>query len=506
MRIVRVLLLALAASAVSAPASHAQTLAHRNWQGSGMVAQPWWRGAVLYRIEAPSFQDTTGSGTGDLKGIAERMSYLRALGIDAIVLEPPFDAQDSAGFDALLTAASGSRIRIIVGVQLAASVNPVAEGRAWLSRGAAGVELSLPATSSANAAALSDALTALHGAARQYPGERVIMARVDATTAAALRAQRGAGADLLAVDVDSVARTDNSPASLAVSLRQSLLAMPSGAAQPASMLLSDDALRSASVFAPSPLNSDPARALGLNAAMAAVLLASQPGAVSLLYGQELGLESTDATVRMQWTPANVTPPGWKPQDNRELEEAEDQAARPAPAPPPPKYDPGVYGSYHPYVAPKKPEGPAPFDPNALRGFSSKGGSAFVTASVDATRSAALEERDQGSLLNFYRRLIALHHDDPVLRSGSLHVFDHSAQNALAWAVLPPPGVITARAVVVVCNLGNAPLTLSLDDDLRSLHLRPSALRRLASSPSSLFETTSRVTLPAHGVYVGELYR
>jgi hypothetical protein len=58
----------------------------------------------------------------------------------------------------------------------------------------------------------------------------------------------------------------------------------------------------------------------------------------------------------------------------------------------------------------------------------------------------------------------------------------------------------------VCNLGNAPLTLSLDDDLRSLHLRPSALRRLASSPSSLFETTGRVTLPAHGVYVGELYR
>ncbi len=32
----------------------------------------WWKSAVLYQIYPKSFQDTTGSGIGDLKGIISR--------------------------------------------------------------------------------------------------------------------------------------------------------------------------------------------------------------------------------------------------------------------------------------------------------------------------------------------------------------------------------------------------------------------------------------------------
>ena len=48
----------------------------------------WWESAVFYELYPKSFQDTTGSGTGDLRGIIRRLDYLETLGIDAIWLCP----------------------------------------------------------------------------------------------------------------------------------------------------------------------------------------------------------------------------------------------------------------------------------------------------------------------------------------------------------------------------------------------------------------------------------
>ena len=48
----------------------------------------WWKSAVFYQIYPKSFQDTTGSGTGDLRGIIERLDYLEKLGIDGLWLSP----------------------------------------------------------------------------------------------------------------------------------------------------------------------------------------------------------------------------------------------------------------------------------------------------------------------------------------------------------------------------------------------------------------------------------
>ncbi len=48
----------------------------------------WWKSAVLYQIYPKSFQDTTGTGVGDLKGIISRLDYLETLGIDGIWLSP----------------------------------------------------------------------------------------------------------------------------------------------------------------------------------------------------------------------------------------------------------------------------------------------------------------------------------------------------------------------------------------------------------------------------------
>jgi alpha-glucosidase len=48
----------------------------------------WWRDAVVYQIYPRSFQDSDGDGIGDLRGIAQRLEHLTYLGVDALWLSP----------------------------------------------------------------------------------------------------------------------------------------------------------------------------------------------------------------------------------------------------------------------------------------------------------------------------------------------------------------------------------------------------------------------------------
>lgn len=60
----------------------------------------WWKTAVIYQVYPRSFQDSNGDGIGDLRGLADRLSYLERLGIDAIWLSPVYRSpQDDNGYD-----------------------------------------------------------------------------------------------------------------------------------------------------------------------------------------------------------------------------------------------------------------------------------------------------------------------------------------------------------------------------------------------------------------------
>ena len=48
----------------------------------------WWKSAVFYQIYPKSFQDTTGTGVGDLRGVINHLDYLENLGIDGIWMSP----------------------------------------------------------------------------------------------------------------------------------------------------------------------------------------------------------------------------------------------------------------------------------------------------------------------------------------------------------------------------------------------------------------------------------
>ncbi|WP_240729728.1 alpha-glucosidase [Flavobacterium sp. ASW18X] len=65
-----------------------------------MMEQTWWKEAVVYQIYPRSFNDTTGSGLGDLMGIVEKLDYLKNLGVDVLWLSPIFGSpDDDNGYD-----------------------------------------------------------------------------------------------------------------------------------------------------------------------------------------------------------------------------------------------------------------------------------------------------------------------------------------------------------------------------------------------------------------------
>lgn len=62
--------------------------------------EDWWKDAVFYQIYPRSFQDTSGNGIGDIRGITSRLDYLADLGVDGIWLSPVYASpQRDNGYD-----------------------------------------------------------------------------------------------------------------------------------------------------------------------------------------------------------------------------------------------------------------------------------------------------------------------------------------------------------------------------------------------------------------------
>jgi hypothetical protein len=243
------------------------------------------------------------------------------------------------------------------------------------------------------------------------------------------------------------------------------------------------------------------------------------------YGQEIGMFPTEITGDapiMQWTPTNITV-AQKPTP------APESKPQPAATPVPTRSD--VYGTYKAYVPqpiklPRPPgenDEPAPesttastataapidiapsVDIASLPGFTT--GKLLEPLPADADNlNVATENADSDSLLNLYRRLIQLHHDYPSLRNGQEVLLDFDDLGALVWVRQPNPGS-GSTAVIAVCNLSGAPLHLSLDKELTQHRIHTGSLRNLLSNiatPLSV-QDTGNLTLPAYGVFLGELY-
>ncbi len=62
--------------------------------------RPWWHAAAIYQVYPRSFRDGNGDGLGDVKGVEEKLPYLKDLGVDAIWLSPFYPSpQHDSGYD-----------------------------------------------------------------------------------------------------------------------------------------------------------------------------------------------------------------------------------------------------------------------------------------------------------------------------------------------------------------------------------------------------------------------
>lgn len=60
----------------------------------------WWKEGVVYQIYPRSFKDSNGDGVGDLKGIIEKLDYIKSLGVNMVWLNPIYDSpNDDNGYD-----------------------------------------------------------------------------------------------------------------------------------------------------------------------------------------------------------------------------------------------------------------------------------------------------------------------------------------------------------------------------------------------------------------------
>ena len=60
----------------------------------------WWKEGVVYQIYPRSFNDSNGDGIGDIRGIIQKLDYIKSLGVDMIWLCPVYQSpNDDNGYD-----------------------------------------------------------------------------------------------------------------------------------------------------------------------------------------------------------------------------------------------------------------------------------------------------------------------------------------------------------------------------------------------------------------------
>ena len=123
----------------------------------------------------------------------------------------------------------------------------------------------------------------------------------------------------------------------------------------------------------------------------------------------------------------------------------------------------------------------------------------------ATANVTLEDGDADSLLNWYRKLSQLRHEQASLHEGMLAMLDTGYPEVVAW--VRRGDAAKGQPVLVVCNTSGQARVITVAESLRRLGLsavngvHPLAVSIAGMKPSYV---AGGIELPPYGVYVGEL--
>jgi alpha-glucosidase len=101
--------------------------------------------------------------------------------------------------------------------------------------------------------------------------------------------------------------------------------------------------------------------------------------------------------------------------------------------------------------------PMQWNSSTAAGFSTNPHTWLPVASDYKQVNVAAESNDPNSMLNWYKKLIALRRSNPALHDGSMKMLDAGNDQIIAWTRTAPDG----KVVVVACSFTAQPQTVSL---------------------------------------------
>jgi glycosidase len=114
-----------------------------------------------------------------------------------------------------------------------------------------------------------------------------------------------------------------------------------------------------------------------------------------------------------------------------------------------------------------------------------------------THNVESEKKDPDSILNFYRRLLALRHTDPALLEGEYVALNESDPNVLSYLRR-----YKNEAVLVVLNMSATPQTAKFDLALQGFDKAKTTtlLTTMKAAPAG----TEQIALAPFAVYIAKL--
>jgi alpha-glucosidase len=194
-----------------------------------------------------------------------------------------------------------------------------------------------------------------------------------------------------------------------------------------------------------------------------ILLATRATAL-MYYGEELGMATTQPT-RVEDVKDPVGIVGWPKDKGRDGERT-----------------------------------PMQWNSTPLAGFTTAKPWLPIPLSV-ASVNVATEQKDQGSMLRWYKQLLALRRSNPALRDGDNTMLDHDKDKVLVWLRHSGP-----QTVLVLANLSAESKLISVAEDLKSNSYTSSSLKLVLSSSRNTPATLdpSAISLPSYGVILASI--